>query len=295
MQRFVRYILIFSLPILLFFTAGEWYVESLPNPARDKHQWMQQHHDEVSTLILGDSHAFYGIRPDMLGKGAFSLAMTSQTLRYDDYLLRHYDMPQLRNVILTLSYFTLWEDFESMPGTEHMISRYHIYMDCDLHHAPQYYLECAHRKEFIERMKSLYMPPRLSWDSLGWGDNYTIANREAEWDNGAERASNNTYTDTTIVRLNEGFLRSIIAFCKDHNVRLTLVSTPVTETFRRHESQRQVNVNQQVLHRILTAHPEVQYLDYEEDPRFAPDDFYDADHLSDTGAAKLTKIISEAI
>lgn len=293
MQRFIKLILLFAAPILLFFAAGEWYVEHLPNPARDKHEWMTAHHDDVTTLILGDSHAFYGIRPDQLADSAYSLAMTSQTLRYDDFLLHHYPMPRLRDVVLSISYFTLWEDFESLGGQDHLISRYHIYMGCRLHHAPQYYLECVHRREFIERLRSLYKPSQLSWDALGWGDNYTLDRKATDWDNGAQRAADNTYTDTAVVSLNEDFLLRIISYCRSNGVRLTLVGTPTTASFRQHEAPRQLDVNSQVLRRILRQHPEVQYLDYEADPDFGPDDFYDSDHLTDVGASRLTKKIRQ--
>lgn len=293
MQRFIKLILLFAAPILLFFAAGEWYVEHLPNPARDKHEWMTAHHDDVITLILGDSHAFYGIRPDQLADSAYSLAMTSQTLRYDDFLLHHYPMPRLRDVVLSISYFTLWEDFETLGGQDHLISRYHIYMDCRLHHAPQYYLECVHRREFIERLRSLYRPAQLSWDALGWGDNYTLDRKATDWDNGAQRAADNTYADTAVVSLNEDFLLRIISYCRSNGVRLTLVGTPTTASFRQHEAPRQLDVNSQVLRRILRQHPEVQYLDYEADPDFGPDDFYDSDHLTDVGASRLTKKIRQ--
>lgn len=293
MQRFIKHILSFAVPILLFFAAGEWYVEHLPNPARDKHNWMTAHHDDVTTLILGDSHAFYGIRPDQLGDSAYSLAMTSQTLRYDDFLLHHYSMPHLRDVVLSVSYFTLWEDFESLGGQDYLISRYHIYMDCRMHHAPQYYLECMHRREFTERLRSLYQPAQLSWDSLGWGDNYTRDRKATDWDNGAQRAVSNTYTDTTVVKLNEDFLLHIIDYCRRGGIRLTLVNTPATLSFRQHEAPSQIARNRETLQRILQKHPEVQYLDYEDDPAFGPDDFYDSDHLSDVGASKLTKKIRQ--
>lgn len=296
MQRFVKYILSFASVVLFLLGIGEWYVEGLPNPARDKHRWMMAHADSLETLVLGDSHAFYGIRPDLLAAdSAYSLAMVSQTLRYDNYLLRHYPMPHLRHLVLPISYFTLWEDFEMQPGHEPDIARYHIYMDCDLHHSPLYRLECLHRATFLERLKSLYTPPRLSWDSLGWGDNYTLARRSEQWDNGAERATRNTYTDTAVVAFNADVLRQIVSYCNSHDIRLTLVTTPVTATFRQHESPRQVAINRRILSGILREHPEVQHLDMEADPRFGPDDFYDADHLSDLGAQRLTKILADTI
>lgn len=295
MQRFVKYILSFASVVLFLLGIGEWYVEGLPNPARDKHRWMTAHADSLETLVLGDSHAFYGIRPDLLPGKAFSLALPSQTLRYDNYLLHHYTMPRLRDVVLTVSYFTLWEDFELLTGHDQEIARYHIYMDCDLHRSPLYRLECVHRQSFVERLKSLYKPAQLSWDTLGWGDNYTLERRADDWDNGEERAAVNTYSDTAIVAFNIGQLREIIACCHRQGVRLTLVTTPVRPSFCAAQSAVQVARNRQVLRDILRENPEVRYLDFETDDRFGAKDFYDADHLSDIGAAKLTALLRQAL
>lgn len=295
MRRFLKHIVLFSGIVLLLLSAGEVYVESLPNPARDKHRWMTAHAGDVRTLVLGDSHAFYGIRPDLLGDGAFSLALPSQTLRYDDYLLRHYPMPQLRDVVLTVSYFTLWEDFERLGGHEAEIARYHIYMDADLHPWPLYRLECTQRQSFVERLKSLYQPSRLSWDALGWGDNYTLDRRADDWDNGEARALANTYSDTTVVAFNAGVLAGLMDYCRERKVRLTLVTTPTGLLFRQHQSEAQAAMNRRVLSGLLQAHPEVRHLDFEADPRFTSADFYDADHLSTVGAAKLTKLLCKEL
>lgn len=291
MQRFVKHILALAVCVLLLLGAGEWYVESQPNPAADKHRWMTAHSESVETLVLGDSHAFYGIRPDLLPGVAYSLAMPSQTLRYDNYLLRHYAMPRLRDVVLTMSYFTLWEDFEILSGHDQEIARYHIYMDCDLHRSPLYRFECLHRQSFVERLKRLYKPAQLSWDALGWGDNYTLDRRAADWDNGDARARANTYSDTTVVSFNAAQLGEIMDHCRWHGVRLTLVTTPVSPAFHASQSAAQVARNRRVLGAILRTHPEVRHLDYETDHRFGDDDFYDADHLSSIGAAKLTAIL----
>ena len=100
MKKFLIKLSCFALPWLILSVLTEVYVESLPNIARDKHQWMLQHAEEVKTLVLGHSHTLYGIRPDMLGEGAFSLAQQSQTYRYDRYLLTHYPLKELKTIIL---------------------------------------------------------------------------------------------------------------------------------------------------------------------------------------------------
>ncbi|MBQ0158537.1 MAG: hypothetical protein KBS47_05995, partial [Bacteroidales bacterium] len=75
MRHFLLRLLSFALPVAMLIAAGEAYVRRLPNPARDKHTWMQRHSPEVETLVLGSSHTFYGIDPSRLGEHAYSLAM----------------------------------------------------------------------------------------------------------------------------------------------------------------------------------------------------------------------------
>lgn len=295
MKAFLRHTATFALLVLLVFAAGEWYVRSLPNAARDKHRWMLAHSSEVETLVLGSSHAFYGVDPALLGSGAFSLAMPSQTYRYDDWLLHRYPMGKLRTLILPYSYFSLYEDYESGTGDD-CTRRYRIYMDCPIHSRwSAYGLECLDFDSFKERLKSLYKPPRLSWTPLGWGSNNRLETRKPDWDNGAERAQSQTYADTSAVGLNTGFLRSMLSWCRSHGVKAVLISTPLSLSYRQHRLPAQLARNRRVLEGLLREFPEALYMDFEADGRFASPDFYDSDHLSDRGAEKLTRIIHRKI
>ncbi len=295
MKRFLKLILLYSCIILALFAAAEIYVERLPNPAKDKHQWMKKHSKEVTTLVLGNSHTFYGISPRLLGERAFSLAQVSQTYRYDDYLLQHYEMPQLKHVILPYSYMSLWEDFESQEDKRFNAIRYRVYMDVDLHPRwSRYGLECLSLPSFKEKLKSIFLPSQLSWDSLGWGDHYK-GHRFEEWDNGEERVKENTYHNTSVVSLNMKYLNDILHFCQEKHIQVILLTMPVSGGYYIHEDKAQRLVNRIKLDQILEQHPEVNYVDLEQDLRFTDDDFYDADHLNTNGARKCTAIIREIL
>lgn len=292
MKAFVRLSLLFFLLVAATVGAGEWYVRSLPNPARNKHEWMQKNSRTVRTLILGSSHTFYGIDAASLGPHAYSLAMVSQTYRYDDYLLRHYPTDSLRAVILPFSYFSLYEDYEIMDTDAQYASRYRIYMDCPYHsRLSRYAFEFMDKNAFLERLKSLWKPARLTWDSLGTGTNYRPELRATPWDNGQIRAEVNTATDWRAERANLHFLHSIASWCQSRDVRLLLVSTPLSPQFRRHASPAQLAENHRALAGLLRRYPTVEYCDYSADPRFSDHDFFDADHLSTTGAARLTALL----
>lgn len=292
MRKFLRNISVFSILILGLLIPGEIYVENMPNPARFKHQWMMQNSESVRTLILGSSHTYYGVSPDDLGADAFSLALVSQTYQYDLYLLKHYPLPRLKTLILPFSYFSLWEDESNMMPFD--IARYRIYMDCDLHSRwGEYGFEFFATSSFVEKLKSIYTPPTETWTEKGWGTNFTFTNRQNPWDNGKVRAEKNTYTDSTIVVNNVGYLSEIFEFCKERNVKVLFVTTPTSKSFRENVDQRQIEVNQRELKRLLNIYPEVKYLNFDGDRRFTSRHFYDGDHLNTDGAHLLTSLLSE--
>lgn len=296
MRRFYRKILVFALLVAVPLICAEIYVESLPNPSRYKHEWMTEHSRSVNTLILGSSHTFYGVRPDLLSVPSFNLAQISQTYRYDDYLLRHYPTDSLRNVILPYSYFSIYEDFESVPRERWCAIRYRIYMDCDIHPRLSYYgFEFSSVNSLTEKLSSLWRPSVFSWDSLGWGSNYKLSMRDEPWDNGSESATYNTYADTSLVDMNVAILDSMMTYLDRRDVNLLLITTPLSPKFRAAQSARQVERNAAVLDRLLHMHPNVKYLDFSADTLFGDSDFFDSHHLSDYGAIKLTKMLEPSL
>lgn len=294
MRSFIYKISVFSLLVLIPLISAEVYVESLPNPSKTKHQWMRQHSRSVNTLILGSSHTFYGVRPDKLPVSSFNLAQVAQTYRYDYYLLRHYPTDSLRNVVLPYSYFSIYEDFESMPRERWNAIRYRLYMDCDIHPRISYYgFECSSINSLTEKLKSIWQPSVVSWDSLGWGTDYRFENRKEQWDNGYEAAQYNTYNDTSLVDLNVSILDSMMTYLDRRNIQLLMITTPLSPDFRAAQSPTQVKRNERVLKRLLRLHPKVKYIDYSSDSVFCDSDFFDSHHLSDYGAAKLTRMLAQ--
>lgn len=293
MKRFLRYILIFSIIVLVPLIAAEVYVRNMPNPARDKHQYMLAHGSEVWTLVLGSSHCFYGVNPTLLGPHAYSLAQPTQSYRYDYYQLTHYNLSNLHTVILPYSYQSLFEDIEAQPHLHFWAVRYRLYMDCDLHSPlSEYGFECLHIPAFKEKLTSLWRPAQLKWDSLGFGTSNGETSLIAQGrDNGLQRAEENTYAAMESLEDNTELLDSICSFCEARGVRLVLLTTPVTKSFREHCDPRQVAVGEQRLITMLRKHPGVIHLDHWTDPDFEDADFYDADHLNMRGANKLTRKI----
>lgn len=289
----LRFALFFAL-VLLPVGAGEAYVRSLPNAAKAKHAFLTAHSKEVDVLVLGSSHTYYGIEPQLLSAHAYSAAMVSQTLRYDDYLLHHYAFPRLRCVIVPVSDFTLYEELEG-TASWYLANRYRLYMNCDVHPRLSVYdWECTAFPAFCEKLKSLWQAPKMHWSAYGQGLEYTYEARKADWDNGTVRAAANIYTDFSGATENMRHLQSIADFCKSHGARLVLVSTPLSATYYDALSTPQEADKTQRLKAFLRKNACAEYHDMRRHPGITEADFYDADHLNTRGAHAFTLLLRQA-
>ena len=279
---------LFLLLLLLPLAAAEVYVRTMPNSSKHKHAYLSRHSREVEVLVLGSSHTYYGLCPEMLGTHAFSAAQVSQTLKYDDYLLHHYPFDRLHTVIVPISDFSLYEELES-SSEWYLANRYRLYMDCDLHSPLSVYnWECTAFKPFCEKLKSLWEKPQMQWSRYGQGLEYRTERRSAHWDNGAEAAQRNRYTDFSSAAEGVAHLEHMAQFCQARGIRLVLLSTPLRPSYREAIDSLQEADTQQRLRSFSNRHHAVRYLDWRADSTFGADDFYDADHLSLEGARKLS-------
>ena len=78
-------------------------------------------------------------------------------------------------------------------------------------------------------------------------------------------------------------------------LRLILITTPVYETYQK-RMNKYVSIEMSNFYKHLNKmYPNVEYYDFSHDDRFIEDDFYDASHLSDSGAKKFSILVSEIV
>lgn len=303
MKKFIKYCILFLMPIGLSAVLFEIFLRQIPNPYTYKYEWMQEHADEVETLVFGSSHAMYGIRPEYLSGKAFNLAFESQVLAYDDFLLE-YSAPKykkLKTVILPISYFTFFLRFEDEPHW-YKARYHHIYMDCKIHpYSLRYNFELGHymtaKKKFYDFVKKVRdNKPMLIIDQYGWGTIYKHnparvkiwskpTNGKKIW----ETAKDWSHVDEIMVSFER-----IAEFCKSRNIQLVLITTPTWKSYYENLDKAQLEKMYDLIHEECEKYHLV-YLDYLRDSRFTETDFHDVSHLSDVGAAKFTKILNEDI
>lgn len=304
MKKFLIYL--FSVLVFVGLVLGvcEYIVRQVPNPYKYKEEWMEKHHNEVEILVFGGSHIFYGVRADLLGNNAFNLANTSQVLKYDHFLFKKFDCPNLRMVVMPISITSFFSGKIENTSEWYRAIFYKIYMDYPEHSVfSRYNYEFTNMKVFRSKLRKYFIPPeKLEFDDYGWGTMYRLGDKDTlNWNNGSEAeeaAKRHTVKDWDKARLNIkdncALLEDIASICDKKNILLVMITTPCWKDYTNLLDKHQLSTMYDLISEFQKKH-KVIYLDYLRDKRFEPNDFFDSNHLSDIGTIKFTKILKEDI
>ena len=306
MKRFVIKTIYISLPILVVAILMEILLRNTPNDYLFKKQYLDKHSSEIETLILGSSHSFYGFNPEYFSSNTFNASHISQSLNYDFEILKKYQdqFKNLKTIILPISYFTLFGKLEA--GSESWrVKNYIIYYDLNTSKSLINYSEVLSNRinVNIKRIASYYVlgNSTISCTDLGWGTRYNSKNARDLAETGITAAKRHTRDDINSDKYQEIFndniliLNSIIEWCNKKNVNVLLLTPPAFETYRQNLNQEQLKITINTTSEICSRHENCIYENLLSDTNFVAVDFFDADHLSDIGAKKLSELINEKI
>lgn len=295
MKKFVFRSLLFLLPFVGLLIVAEDYVRTLPNTYKYKDVWMWENGHRLHTFLLGNSHAYYGLAPSVMGDSVFNLGNVSQRLEHDYYLLKRYAQvcPRLRCVVLVADNSCLFD----MPMEEDEPARvtyYQLYMGYQAHPViSKYGFELSSMTYYWQKIKWHLHHKGLNCDSLGWGNDYVVGERNLD-DFLYENVREHHFMDWNATHRNRSYLDSIAYWCQQRQVRLVLLQTPVSADYTRKADAWQLQLVKEMTdscRRLYGAIP----VDYSCDDRFMGSDFFDSDHLSDQGAMKFSRIFADEL
>lgn len=306
MKKFVTKSIFISLPILIIIILMEILLRNIPNDYRYKKEYLDLHAAEIETLILGSSHASYAFNPQFFTSKAFNASHISQTLDYDVKIFNKYkaQFKNLKTVVLPISYFSLFYILKEGPEPWRE-KNYAIYYDIDGSNTLQGHSEVAcHRINLnLGRIYFYYFRgiSFMSCSSLGYGlrEYFPKQNLEESGKIAAERHGNSNGKD--IKKITEDFaakmklLRNFINECRAKNVKVIFLTPPAYSSYYENLNQKQLNETVQASTQLDEENDNVIYFNLLKDSRFKRDDFENADHLSEKGAEKLSKIINNKI
>ena len=299
MIKFIKDIIIYILPIFLGCLIMEGLLRNIPNDYALKQKYLDKNASSIETLVLGSSHAFYGVNPEFFTTKAFNLAFVSQTLDYDWELLKKYqgNFKILKTIIIPISYFSLFSKLEN--GQEAWRQKdYYRFFDLKQSTPVQYRFEVTSlkMKANLSRIGSYYIKKKnpIQCNSLGMGFSKINVNLNFQED-GVKAAQRHRAFEFKYLNENIEILKTIISYAGSHNLKVVFVTTPATSYYYNNLDLVQLDRMKNTMQSLDNINPHVNYYSFLKDERFSENDFRDADHLNEKGAEKFTKLLNNLI
>ena len=305
MKRFSFKLFLFLLPFILLFSASEIYLSNIQNSYNKKKRSFENQLNDIQVLVLGSSHAVWGINPASFAEKGFNLANVAQSTFYDTKLIHRYadKLPKLKLVIMPISYISLYYNIINSKD-EYWRDYYYSYFwhinypGLPLFESRRYSLLMlytpAEAFKFLSGKLPMDMAPELSENGYIFIDSagHTKAISDSA---GMERVElmNSWYHTKDFIQTVD-LVKEMISYLNERKIKIIFLTTPAYHTFSDHADASKLAKNHEVIQEFCQlAHST--YFDYFTDPRFNLDDFMDNDHLSYIGAAKFSRIVDSEI
>ena len=306
MGNFLKKVTAFLIPLLIIFIFLEIKLSHIPTYLLQKKLFIESQIDEIEIISTGLSYG-NSINPEFIDRKAFNFFHDAQDLYYDIQLINKYieRMPNLKLIILPISYFSLEYRMESSPWIwrapfykfiydippSNAISNFNpIFYSYTLAYGwreVQNYIST----DFVSKIdKVMY---RTGWREVG---NEGIVDSKESDRFGWQSAE---YYETSLMQIknisfNMKLLENFIKGCNNKNIKVIFITPPVFHNFYDYVNPTKYAIMQSNIN-LLVKKYDLFYFNYFTDKRFTADDFYSVDHVNNYGAAKLSKIINEEI
>lgn len=242
--------------------------------------------DQLSTIVLGSSHGYYGFNTNMLPH-SFNLCSPSQDLKYSYLLLDkvNRECNKLKNIILFYSIFSPGSDVEKSASERvvaiAMNNKYQLginYSEEELislnNFAKNIKIECENPKNYDHGY------PPFILESIN--DSYGVSNRARD------------HLRFNLRHNSLGYLSKIIALAYHRRQRIFIVLPPYRSDYKREIIQNGGNRYSGLTTTLELAKSFIKpvVLDFFDNTNFIDSDFIDFDHLNHEGAIKLTNIVN---
>lgn len=300
----------FLLPATIIAVVSEYSLRKIPNDYSFKNQWLTQNSQEVEVLALGASTVLYDINPQYLNKKGFNAAHLSQSLKYDHFIFNKYidKMPSLEYVILGIEYWSPFGDIEDSPEWWR-VKFYNIHYGGNFYRwEGKYNYELYFRNvatfktatNGLLTLMGLKNETRRTVNELGYGANYTIENRQNNWDNGEIEVNRHnslisSALESNVIAQNKKYVDEIIKECKKRNIKVLLVNFPLYSSYRSLQKEEFLSIQKDFCKSFDEQYNNVSFFDFSDNDYFTEPDFYDANHLNEIGSKKFTLMLDSII
>lgn len=305
MKNFIKNSVVFGLLVIAACVVLELLLLTRPNIYSYKREYVERHLDDISVLLMGNSHIEEALVPELLGDSVFNFAISGKEWNCDAELAQRYlpKMNHLRIVVLPFSYeyfeFGRTRDRGSTPQAKKRTNTFRCMQTKYLgirQYGWRYWSEILNSSE--NYMNRLFFGQRTRdfCDSLGFVK-LGVQGRSPywQWQRLPQIVDSNMPQDEKAFK---EFVRghdTIAKLCCEQGAKLILVSAPVYQTYQYLISDVVLHEMKRVADSLNTLYHNVEYYNFFFAEGFDDEDFYDSGHLTETGAIKFSKMLADTL
>ena len=303
MKKFIKLLILFGIPILIGMILFELLLRDIPNDYSFKKNHLNANSRNTEVLFLGSSHIYFGINPEYFSQKSFNGAHISQSLNFDLAILEKYKdrWTNLKYIIIPIDYFSMYSTLEG--GIENWrVKNYIIYYDISTYGNYWHRFEIFNGKlpRNISRAKSYLFNGKsdITCNKFGFGTTYNSKDRKDLIETGKTRSKRHTIeleNNQTTFSKNIKTINSIIEFANTHNLKIIFITCPAYSSYCENLNPIQLDNSVNTIKKLSAKNTNTAYYNFLTDKTFIAEDYYDADHLNEIGARKLTKKMDSII
>jgi hypothetical protein len=302
MKRFIKYMILFSIPVLIFLIAAEIYSRTQTIFVIKKEHF-ENNLSTINTLILGSSHLQNGLNPAFIRSNSCNMAYGGQPISIDYFLLNKYidQMKNLKTVLFEVSPHRFYYEFDPSSWNGHVYSNlYDINYKTEKLSIKNHSLVLSDVKYFstifVDNCNPTLPKPKLN--TFGFMTN-AFPGRFTELENDSIKINqtfklNSIFDNQENFKLNMIFMNKIIKECQKKKVKIIFIGSPLYQTYySKIPLKAKIQVENSLHH--LTNKYGIQYYDFSRSKRFYLKDYINDNHLNPIGAKKFTIIIDSIL
>jgi hypothetical protein len=293
MKQFIKRICAWTLPVLLMVILAEWLLRRIPNDYKLKVHSYEFHATEIETLILGNSHAYYDLDPAFFRSKTFNGAQVAQTLDLDEKIFFKYEnmLTKLKCLIIPISDMSFFYKLKNSKDNWRL-KNYAIYYKINVSNNIADYSEILSLPFSINRHRliSYYIDHETAVTSseLGWGSNYSSKVKHDLNETVSKTVRVHKIDDSRDLPEEKRSLEKIISSCYTRKIKVILFIPPGYSGYTSKIDSEQLKITLNTCKHLAAIYSNVYFFDMLNDSLYKADDYYDADHLNEIGAKKLS-------
>jgi hypothetical protein len=292
------------------------YIRNKNSLYKEKLQGAIQDKEKIEIIILGNSHANYGVDPNAFDKYAYNLANVNQSIYFDKRILLSH-LHEFKN----LKYVLISADFHSLYFSSQGIRDVWSYYDTGVRYKNKNYLLedisptlfgytpkiilSLFKREIINHLssenivvdfpvqKGVNLKDTIQNGFIGFEGKDLDAFNENKFQ-GRANIFNQKYENSKEKLEIEEDLNGLLQILINRDIVPVLFTTPTFVEYNKYLNPNFENLNELDFDRISRKH-NIPYWNFMNSKLFKPEDFYNGDHLNKKGAFKFGEILNDSI